>query len=104
MPGSQSMEASSSPWDSMNDSTNAQSIINQEAEMKEILVKSAAGTVFVKLNRYSNSDELMPEMARAARDIAFGLGASAVVSDGPKRYWVTWHSVRKMRNWEDGEY
>jgi nitrogen fixation protein FixH len=50
-------------------------------------------TVQVELN---NHDKLDAKAARAAREVAFGIGAHVTVSDGKTTYRVTRASTRKV--------
>ena len=60
-----------------------------------VQVSSASGTVQVELNTQSNV--LTAQRARAAREIAFGVGASATVSNGFVAYRVTSKTTRRIR-------
>jgi nitrogen fixation protein FixH len=64
--------------------------------MKQVTVKSVSGQTQVNLNNASNGDALNARMAKAARDIAFGVGANATVTDGQGTYRVTRSGVRKQ--------
>lgn len=64
--------------------------------MKQVTVKTANGQTQVNLNNASDSDTLTAKMAKAARNIAAGVGASATVSDGNDTYRVTRSGVRKQ--------
>ena len=48
--------------------------------------------------RGSDTDELTPRMARAALQIAAGLGAYGIVSDGRKAYKVT-KTTRRLKDY-----
>lgn len=56
--------------------------------MKTVTVKSVSGQVQVNLNNANDGDKLTPNMAKAARNIAFGVGANATVSDASIAYLV----------------
>jgi hypothetical protein len=62
------------------------------------VTNEADQTVQVKLN---NHDKLDPKAARAAREVAFGIGAHVTVSDGKTTYLVTRASTRKVHYPED---
>jgi hypothetical protein len=64
--------------------------------MKQVTVSSVNGQVEVRLNNATNNDSLTASMAKAARDIAFGVGANATVSDGESSFRVTRSGVRKQ--------
>lgn len=64
--------------------------------MKQVTVNSVNGQVQVNLNNANDSDKLTAKMAKAAREIAFGSGANATVSDGKTTYRVTRGGVRKQ--------
>jgi len=58
--------------------------------MKRVMVEiDGQNRVEVRLNRYCESDPLTPEMARAAVQIAGGVGAWGYVWDGSRHYRVT---------------
>ena len=57
--------------------------------MKQVTVKSVSDQRQVNLNNASDGDKLTEEMAKAARNIAFGVGANATVNDGRSAYLVT---------------
>ena len=63
--------------------------------MKQVTVSREGQTVIVRINAATDNDELTPRLARRARNIAFGLGAWATVTDGDKTYRVT-KSTRRI--------
>jgi hypothetical protein len=64
--------------------------------MKTVSVQiEGRGASEVRLNNADDADRLTPGMARAAVQIAAGLGAWGTVSDGQTTYRVT-KSVRKI--------
>ena len=63
--------------------------------MKQVTVKTNTRQYEVQLNNASDGDTLTPSMAKAAREIAFGVGTYATVTDGSTAYRVT-KTVRKI--------
>ena len=63
--------------------------------MKTVTVRTASGQHTVKLIAADETDELTGNLARAARNIAAGVGAYATVTDGRSTYRVT-KSVRRV--------
>lgn len=64
--------------------------------MKTVTVKTSNRQYEVNLNNAEPGDALTPQMSRAARDIAFGVGAYVTVSDGSTAYRVT-STTRKFK-------
>ena len=64
--------------------------------MKQVTVKSVSGQTQIKLNNARDNDTLTARMAKAARDIAFGVGANATVTDGKNTYRVSRGGGRKQ--------
>lgn len=60
----------------------------------KVTVSTRNQTVIVNLN---NHTKLNPTSAKAARDIAFGVGAHATVKAGYTAYRVTRSGARKIR-------
>jgi hypothetical protein len=61
----------------------------------QVTVSTKNQTVQVNLNNHST---LNPTSARAARDIAFGIGAHVRVTDGSTTYRVTRSRARKVHS------
>lgn len=66
--------------------------------MKQVTVKTASGQMEVRLNNAADTDALTARMAKAARNIAYGIAANATVTDGVATYRVTRSGARKVQS------
>ncbi len=68
----------------------------KEIQVKQVTVKSVNGQTEVRLNNAIDSDALTAKMAKAAQEIAFGVGANVTVYDRRTTFRVTKSGARKQ--------